>query len=490
MFKKILKLCFVFITLFCCGINCISAYDYVNQANESEVTNIINTIYDQKETYEALFGLDDSEALLNMMSSVRYWWPIGSIETTTISGIDFATGAPHTVLTSNGFGCTEENRWRDSGCHNGLDISGLGLTPGTINVIAAQDGKVIYPSEDWQTNYNDEGYYRNPDGGGFGNYVMIQHSDGVYTIYGHLAKNSITVRAGDTVRQGQVIAKVGHSGSSTGPHLHFEVRVGGQSNIYAVDPYEYIDPSNPRPNGFSSFSITSTTLTKEEFVAKMRNYCARTKALWYNQSFCENFADNAGAIYDVSVRNHVNPELVVVTAGAEEWWTLSDGCKATNNYWGIKITNGKTCTGGGIYSSILEGVEAYAGVIAEYVPGGYYEQKIIDTNNQREAAGCDPAGHGGPGTLEGMQMMYSWVGAFRYNPGNNTLGGCVYLDGPMYVKGYCNIKPTCTSYDPTSDAKNVGICPENSRTTICEQNDYTAWQLKKKIKMRYDIFGL
>ena len=58
----------------------------------------------------------------------------------------------------------------------------------------------------------------------YGNYVIIQHTDGNYTLYGHLYQNSITVVAGDSVRQGQVIGKMGSSGQSTGPHLHFEVR--------------------------------------------------------------------------------------------------------------------------------------------------------------------------------------------------------------------------------------------------------------------------
>lgn len=486
MFKKFLNASIIFVALFCLEINFVYAYDFVNSNNESGVTQMIEDIYEKKDIYETMFDLKDSDALLNMMSSRYLWWPIGSAETTTINGKTFAMGAPQSIGISDGFGCGYSWRGGD-GCHNAIDISGLGLTPGTINVIAAKDGIVLYPTSDSQTQFEDKGYYKNPDGGGCGNYVILQHSDGVYTVYCHMAKNSITVRANDTVRQGEVIGKVGHSGSSTGPHLHFSVRVGGVAGKFGVDPLDYVDPTNPRPidNG-SSFSLISTTLTRDEFIAKMNDYCKRSG----NKGFCNNFASIAGDIYDTSLKNHVNPELVVVTAGAESSWTLEGACAYTNNFWGIKITNGKTCNEGGVYSSVLEGVEAYAEVLASYSPGGSLAGKVTDTYKARQSAGCSLSGHGLPGTLEGMQSLYSWVGAFRYSPGNNTLGGCVYLDGPMYEKGYCVVKPTCTKYDPTSDAKNVGVCPETTRTTICEQNDYTAWQLKKKTQMRYNIFGL
>ena len=56
---------------------------------------------------------------------------------------------------------------------------------------------------------------------------MIAHDDGTTTVYGHMAKNSIIVRTGDKVEQGQVIGKIGNSGSSTGAHLHFGVMING-----------------------------------------------------------------------------------------------------------------------------------------------------------------------------------------------------------------------------------------------------------------------
>jgi murein DD-endopeptidase MepM/ murein hydrolase activator NlpD len=66
--------------------------------------------------------------------------------------------------------------------------------------------------------------------GGYGREVKIAHGSGMVTLYGHMS--SIAASVGEPVRQGQVIGYVGSSGLSTGPHVHFEVRVNGQ----AVDP--------------------------------------------------------------------------------------------------------------------------------------------------------------------------------------------------------------------------------------------------------------
>ena len=79
-----------------------------------------------------------------------------------------------------------------------------------------------------------------------------------------------------------------------------------------------------------------------------------------------------------------------------------------------------------------------------------------------------------------MQSVYSWIGNYRYNPGDWGLGGCVYLN-IIYGSGYCSSVPTCPG---------KSNCPAASKTTTCEQNDYTAWQLKEKVKLRQEIFGV
>ena len=68
----------------------------------------------------------------------------------------------------------------------------------------------------------------------YGNMVMIDHGGGVSTLYAH--GSEIIAQVGDTVKRGTAIMKVGSTGWSTGPHLHFEIRINGQT----IDPYSYV----------------------------------------------------------------------------------------------------------------------------------------------------------------------------------------------------------------------------------------------------------
>ena len=69
---------------------------------------------------------------------------------------------------------------------------------------------------------------------GYGYTVVINHGGGISTLYGHNSK--LVVSEGETVSKGQVIAKAGSTGYSTGPHCHFEVRVNGSH----TDPWKYL----------------------------------------------------------------------------------------------------------------------------------------------------------------------------------------------------------------------------------------------------------
>ena len=69
-----------------------------------------------------------------------------------------------------------------------------------------------------------------------GNYIMINHGGGVYTVYMHCSQ--LLALEGQSVMQGQTIAKVGSTGYSTGPHLHFGIRANGQY----INPVGYVSP--------------------------------------------------------------------------------------------------------------------------------------------------------------------------------------------------------------------------------------------------------
>lgn len=392
-----------------------------------------------------------------------YWWPIGSADTEEKNGYLLAKGDPQITTISNEY--SDENK--------GIDISSDGNEPNTVNVIAVKPGVVIYPTDDSQTQFEDNG--TTTDGDGYGNYVKIQHSDGSYTLYAHLAKDSITVKADDVVEQGQVIGKMGRSGNTAETKLHFEIRVGSDSPDSSVDPSKYVKSDDPRSSSYGasgSFSVYETVLSLSEFTSKMNDYCQRSG----NQSFCNNFANNAELVYQTSVNNNVNPELVVVTAGTEQGW---GNPLNSNNYWGIAVPNGAGVSK--FFNSLEDGIIAYASVMNDYNdPSSANYAEIINRNNIREEAGCKAEGHGMPGTIEGMQSLYSWIGDYRYNPGGTGLGGCYYLN-IIYGAGYCSSVPTCYDYNN---------CPSESKPTTCEKNDYTAYQIELKSRIRYDIFGL
>lgn len=111
--------------------------------------------------------------------------------------------------------------WRSSGWHNGIDLVRAGGGASGTPVIASRSGRVEVVQR---------------SNSGYGNMVLINHGDGYKTRYAHMIRGSITVSVGDYVEAGQTIGKVGSTGNSTGPHLHFEVIYNGETR----NPKNYI----------------------------------------------------------------------------------------------------------------------------------------------------------------------------------------------------------------------------------------------------------
>ena len=210
------------------------------EENEEKIKEIISEIYAYYESLKEESNGGDYFA--SYITTSGFWWPIGSSETTTENGKIFARGEPSAKTITATFAGNDSVH---KGKHGALDISGSDVYA-KANIIASKGGTVVYPYDVTQTRYG-YGYLGCRDGGGYGNYVIIDHGDGTYSVYAHMYANSITVFAGDLVEQGQVIGKMGSSGNSTGPHLHFEIRNGGNSSAFKVDPLVYVDPDNPRP---------------------------------------------------------------------------------------------------------------------------------------------------------------------------------------------------------------------------------------------------
>jgi murein DD-endopeptidase MepM/ murein hydrolase activator NlpD len=108
--------------------------------------------------------------------------------------------------------------WPYQHTHSGMDISD-GRAPGITPIKPFRPGRVI---DTIHSNY------------GLGNHVIVDHGNGVTSVYAHLA--SISVRTGQAVDLGTTLGHEGSTGASTGTHLHFEIRVNGQ----AADPRQFI----------------------------------------------------------------------------------------------------------------------------------------------------------------------------------------------------------------------------------------------------------
>lgn len=215
-----------------------------SDANSSENTKKISEIISEIYLYYASLkeASDGQDYFISYRPiSSGYWWPIGSTEVTEEDGKLFAKGTPSSTLITATFAGDDSVH---NGSHGALDIGGG--SKNSTNIIATAAGTVIYPTANDKIDYGD-GFLGSS--AGYGNHVIIDHGGGIYSLYGHLYANTITVRAGDTVEQGQVIAKMGTSGNSTGPHLHFEIRNGANDRNFRIDPLLYVDPDNPRPSG-------------------------------------------------------------------------------------------------------------------------------------------------------------------------------------------------------------------------------------------------
>ena len=145
---------------------------------------------------EMIAELERQEAANSIVSTGTYIWPLPG----------YSPGSA--------YGWRIHPIWGDRRFHAGEDIGAPSGTP----ILAADSGLVTVIPD---------------NGNGYGNYIMINHGGGRVTLYAHMS--GFAVSNGATVTQGQTIGYVGSTGNSTGPHLHFEVRVNGAT----TDPKSY-----------------------------------------------------------------------------------------------------------------------------------------------------------------------------------------------------------------------------------------------------------
>ena len=173
-------------------------YDQLIESNKKasqEATDLINKLLAEQSSSKSTYVYTGGQ--LN--------WPVPSVAASSSS-------------LSSGFVTRDRPIGRGSEFHTGYDIP---ASYGSA-VVAAEAGTVIYAG--WMS--------------GYGNTIMINHGNGLVTLYGH--NSSLTVSKGDVVTRGQQVAKIGSTGNSTGNHCHFEVRVNGSP----VSPESYLGVGN------------------------------------------------------------------------------------------------------------------------------------------------------------------------------------------------------------------------------------------------------
>lgn len=168
------------------------------KALEKDIKKYTQVYEEARRQEESLKGsLKYSSSSSQYLGSGRFCWP-----------------APSYTRISSPYGYRNHPIFKTNKFHSGVDLA----APGGSNILAAETGKVI--SAGWN--------------GGYGNCLVVDHGGGISTLYAHASK--LCVSKGDYVTKGQVIAKVGTTGNSTGNHLHFEVLIGGKT----TDPMAYI----------------------------------------------------------------------------------------------------------------------------------------------------------------------------------------------------------------------------------------------------------
>ena len=170
----------------------INAYEQDLAAQESKIRQIEEEMQKAEEEARKKAESSGTSYTVKSLGNTKFIWP-----------------CPSSSRITSAFGGRESPTEGASSNHQGIDI---GASTGS-DIVAAADGVVTIATYSASA----------------GNYVMLSHGGGVSTVYMHCS--SLNVSEGQSVTQGQVIAKVGSTGYSTGPHLHFGIRSGGSYEV-------------------------------------------------------------------------------------------------------------------------------------------------------------------------------------------------------------------------------------------------------------------
>ncbi len=223
--------------------------------------------------------------------------------------------------------------------------------------------------------------------------------------------------------------------------------------IYNLDDYcEFIVVDKTgESNACEAMSISSTSLSKDQFVSKLESYYGNSSA-----SYTTLFKENAGSIYDLAVNNGINPELIVVRASLEGYSPASQGYSSYYNYWGIRCYNNQPLSTCASYNSFQDGVLGFINNVSQY------------------------------SSLSSMMQKYAYIGSYWYNPGNAGSGGCYYYP---YIKKYMS---SSRSSEVETACNSANVCSGSNcmKTTDEDQLAYSMWQVEQMANQRNTKFHM
>ena len=393
---------------------------------ESQQTEIQTTTPDIPSDPDNPDNPDNPEDETPQVSTGKFIWPVPSV---------------HSI--SSPFGRRKAPTKGASTYHKGIDIPGGGVSGKSI--IASDSGKVVVAS----TGHNL----------GRGNYVVIDHGNGKGTLYQHL--KSYSVKVGQSVKQGNEIAKMGNTGVGTGPHLHFEVHenFSGTKGI-PVNPLKYVSPNGSSKASSTSTSAFASTSTSTSYTLNTTNTVA--KAIF---SYCisKGFspASAAAIVGNAECESTFDTSDINKSSGATGLlqWRLErlSSLKSKANKRGVSWTN--------LQLQLDHMMDELHGEDA-------LTKKLLDRN---------------VGGLEGFKKLtdpykagYQFGVCFERGGGNSTRGETSQKWYKKVVSGGKEITTTNPNPDDTTDTDNTTDQIENNNTTTTVIDIETA---KKEAKI-------
>ena len=339
--------------------------------------------------------------------------------------------------------------------HNGLD-----LTEKSTDTKTGDDVYSVYDGEVVESTYDDTYSDKKVKGGWvkIKYEITIENTKYNFAItYGGLSKSSLTLKTGDKVTKKQVIGKVGtakesENGEEAGVHFGFYDNITQQT----LNPVNLFIPCYKEENSDSLLKLHEIEISKEDFNKATRDYLNGLKS----SSHCASMKNwDLDSVYDLSVKNNINPEFVVIRA-------VEEGCSpyyklpSYNNYWGIGCYNNQKLSKCASYTSFENGIQGLANL------------KIVKTSN----------------TLSELMSQYSYLGDFWLNPGNSGDGGCYFFSS---IKKYMPAERVSLveTYCVTGRSCQKGGKGDCLATTEEDKKAYTKYLCERMDKMFESVYS-